>query len=543
MNGRALRRKRRNSSLRLTSLKRKKTMEQIDDATSGRRYGPSFHDNKQGYNDNNSQNKDSLADSRTFLPSQTFVDADPLRRDRSSLSILPHVVKQSAPEATTYILAGTNDNSLTHLDFFRVNIEAAAKTLSPPSSFSFPSTSRNLPTTPPAPLQSDKTSTTEAFPVSSPPKFFFFSSSSSSPSPFSTPTHEPRRPPLITTAMSRRIANLNLPTGKGGAPTNVPQFLSSSTNLSTDSTDSQGSVRTQVPGSYHQQQASQLQAMQDEQWYGQIDNGALPFATPDLNSSSTFVSATPAAGKGLNPSVQPFAPPVGEGFASPSLGFANTPKAASYGPVNNGYSTQLKTTSGYGTYVPPQKQMSDYGVAVDGEHGGYDRRGSMGGYQQQNGGYTAPNPYGPGNGAVQYPAAHPYGSVQNGGPTAYDGASNHNPYGHYGQGAAMNAYGYQGHGQADNGYTNNTNYGAVNQTKVNTSMPFRLRIHYLPTSTVESRHTTVVRSPTQQLLRTLHPTWQLLQWSTRTKVSTPRSHLTKSKTAAQFNLPPAPLQE
>ena len=448
-------------------------MEQIEDSTSDGYYGPSFYDNKQHFSiaDNDNQNKDSLVDSRTILQAQPFVEADPLR-DWSSALFLPHVVKQSQPESTTYTLAGANDNSLAHLDFQKLNI----KTTAPPSS-SFPTTSQNFATPPPPlPLNSDDTTTnTGEFSTSSPPSFFLnfnFNPSSSSLifSPPSTPTHKPIRPRIITSAMSRRVANL--PTGKGGAPTNVPQFLSVGTNLSTDSTDSQGSVRTQVPGSYHQQHVQQ-QAIQEEQWYGQINNGALPFATPDLNSSSTFVSAV-QPGKGLNPNVQPFAPPsqsgYGSQFGSPSMGFAGmgmgAQKAGSFAPVNNGYSTQIKTASAYaginGAYVPPQKQISDYGVAVD---GGFDRRGSIGGYQSQNGGYAASNAYGQGNGAVQYSASGHYGGARNGGPHAYNTASNATSYGHYGQGAAMNGYGFHG-GQAENGYANNTNYGVggPNQT-------------------------------------------------------------------------------
>ncbi|KAK0109877.1 hypothetical protein ONS95_002548 [Cadophora gregata] len=466
MEGHVLRRKRRNSSLRLTSLKRKKTKEQIDNKTSGQCHGPSFQDNKQGFSDNHNQNKASLADSRTLLHHGTFLKADLLTGDRNSLSVLPPV-KQSAPEETIHTLTGANDYSLAYLEFSKLNIEAAPKTSPPPPcSFSSPPTLQTFATPPPPPLNNDTTTPTVALPASSPPSLLLnCTTSSTSLSPSSTPTHKPKRPPIITSKMSRRVANLNLPTGKGGAPTAVPQFLSVETNLSTDSTDSQGSVRTQVPGSYHQQ--SQQRAMQEEQWYGQIDNGALPFATPDLNSSSTFMSAVPGASKGLNPNSQPFAPPVGgEGYASPSLGFvAGTQKpASSYGgSVNNGYSTQLKTAqSFYGNYVPPQKQMSDYGMAVQNGHGGYDRRGSMGGYQSQNGGFPAPNPYGHGNGAVQYPASSTYGSAQIGGPPSYNGASNHNPYAHFGQRVAMNGYGYQTNGQTNNSYPNNATYGVAN---------------------------------------------------------------------------------
>ena len=455
-------------------------MEQFDDTTSdGYHHNPSFFDNKNHIDivDNDNQNKDSLADSRTFFQAQPFVDYDPLR-DWSSALFLPHAVKQSTREATTYTLAGASDNSLAYLDFQKLNIEATVPKTPPPSSSLLRSSPlQNFATLPPpSALNSEDATTTntEAFPASSPPCFFFnfnFSSYSSL-SPSSTPTHKPIRPGIITTAMSRRVANL--PTGKGGASTNVPPFLSVSTNLSTDSTDSQASVRTQVPGSYHQQ--SQQQAMQEEQWYGQINNGALPFATPDLNSSSTFVSAV-QPGKGLNPNVQPFAPPpqseYGSQFGSPSMGFAGmgmgAQKAGSFAPVNDGYSTQIKTSSAYGgingAYVPPQKQMSDYGVAVD---GAYVRRGSIGGYQSQTGGYTASNAYGQGSGAVQYPAGNHYGGVQNGGPHAYNAALNATTYGHYGQGTAMNGYGFHG-GQAENGHAQHASYGAggPNQTYQN----------------------------------------------------------------------------
>ncbi|KAL5317471.1 hypothetical protein ACEPPN_014566 [Leptodophora sp. 'Broadleaf-Isolate-01'] len=297
--------------------------------------------------------------------------------------------------------------------------------------------------------------------------------------------------------MSRRVANL--PTGKGGAPIVFPPFVSMATNISTDSTDSQSSVRTQVPGSYHQQPMAPAPPAQgtgtgreNEHYYGQIDNGSLPFATPDLNSSSTFTSMTSAAmGKGLNPNSRPFAPP-GEGYGSqfgsqygsPSMGHV-TPKPAAYAPVNggyaplnNGYATQLKP-AGYapppnGAYVPPQSKMTDYGVSANSGNGIWDRRGSVGGYQPQVGGnmagYPTSNLYGQGMGAVQYP----YGTNQNGGPPPlpYNAAPNTASFVQYGQGAGINGYGYQGPGQVDNGYANSANYSVANSNQNYPNNPY-----------------------------------------------------------------------
>ncbi|CZT13150.1 uncharacterized protein RCO7_06340 [Rhynchosporium graminicola] len=274
--------------------------------------------------------------------------------------------------------------------------------------------------------------------------------------------------------MSRRGGTL--PTGQGGAPSNVPQFLSIPTNISTDSTDSQSSIRTQVPGNFHQPAG---RGEHEQQYYGQIANGALPFATPDLTSTSTFSSVTPVqALRGLNPNSMPFAPPGGElggsqfVVGSPSMGFA-TPRLTGYPPINNGYATQLKSAGydnsnvGYG--MPQQNMMTDYGVSTNNGNGAYGGRGSMGGYQQQNaqnmGGYPAPNAYGQGMVAGQYPAPNHYGQNQNVGPPppAYNNAPITNSYGQYGQGAAMGGYGYQGpsQGQGGNGYGNTGHYAVA----------------------------------------------------------------------------------
>ncbi|KAL2069036.1 hypothetical protein VTL71DRAFT_15374 [Oculimacula yallundae] len=280
-----------------------------------------------------------------------------------------------------------------------------------------------------------------------------------------TPTHEP----IISKMDSRR--GVYLPTGRGSAQPSIPQFLTMPTNISTESTDSQGSVRTQVPGSFHQ-----------EQYYGQANNGAVPFATPDLDSMSTF--SAPAF-KGLNPTSMPWAPPGGEqsqfggsqyGMGSPSVGVA-TPRHMGYPPANNGYATQLKPTAynaAQGAYVPQQQKMSDYGISAHGGNGAYNGRGSMGGYQQPQqmggnmGGYPTSNVYSQGMGAAPYQPSNPYGPSQNGGPppSPYNAASMSNYNGQYGQGAQMGGYAYQGSGQVDNGYGNATNYAVGGQNQM-----------------------------------------------------------------------------
>ncbi len=223
--------------------------------------------------------------------------------------------------------------------------------------------------------------------------------------------------------MSRRIASL--PTSKGGAPLSgapLPQYIARQESMSTDSTDSQDSILTQTPGPYHmapstyQQEQNYVSAQQQQQQIG----GALPFATPDMNSSSTFQSMGTSALRSLNPNSTPFAPP--------QHSYHLDGKGPAYGPS------------------PPTTN-------------GYDMRSARGSYQQggaqldQAPSYPTPSTYGQAMSAVQVSSN---GSQYP--PIPYDVSTNPNPYSHFGQSGGMNEYNqYQ---------VSETNYGSVNSNQV-----------------------------------------------------------------------------
>ena len=203
---------------------------------------------------------------------------------------------------------------------------------------------------------------------------------------------------------------MSLPTGRAFAPAPIPQYIASEQQQSSDSIDSQDSVRTQIPLPYHlQSNASHGQ----NQGYGinsasgqQIGNINRPWGTPDLSGNATFENVRGGASRSsrsLNPNSAPYIPPG---------------------------------------YPPGFQSYDEQGVAMTSQ------------YQQsaQHGGMS----YQPNNAFAQ---AQVSGGVQL--PNSYNPTPTMNPYAHFGSGAGMN--GYNPYNQYNAGMGHPTNpYAASN---------------------------------------------------------------------------------
>jgi hypothetical protein len=103
-----------------------------------------------------------------------------------------------------------------------------------------------------------------------------------------------------------------LPTGRGFAPASIPQYITSEQQQSSDSVDSQDSVRTQIPLPYHL-------PTNDSQGYGfanassqQIGNNTRPWGTLGISGTAAFDKAHGGASgssRSLNPTSAPYVPP------------------------------------------------------------------------------------------------------------------------------------------------------------------------------------------------------------------------------------------
>lgn len=108
-----------------------------------------------------------------------------------------------------------------------------------------------------------------------------------------------------------------LPTGRAFAPAFIPQYITSEQQQSSDSVDSQDSVRTQIPLPYHlQSDAShgQNQSYGTTNTSGQlIGNIVRSWGTPDLSGTTTFgdvrSGASSRSSRSLNPNSAPYVPP------------------------------------------------------------------------------------------------------------------------------------------------------------------------------------------------------------------------------------------
>lgn len=203
---------------------------------------------------------------------------------------------------------------------------------------------------------------------------------------------------------------MSLPTGRAFAPAPIPQYITSEQQQSSDSVDSQDSVRTQIPLHYHlQSNASHGQ----NQGYGvnnasgqQIGNIARPWGTPDLSGNATFENVRGGASRSsrsLNPTSAPYIPP--------------------------GYPPGFQSYNEQGAAMTSQFQQSA-------QHGGMS--------------------YQPNNAFAQ---AQVSGGVQL--PISYNPTPTMSPYAHFGSGAGMN--GYNPYNQYNAGIGHPTNpYAASN---------------------------------------------------------------------------------
>jgi len=179
----------------------------------------------------------------------------------------------------------------------------------------------------------------------------------------------------------------SLPTGRGLAPTHFPQYLISAQQQSSDSVNSQDSVRTQIPLPYH---------LPNNATHGQNEGGYInSWGNPDLSGTTNFEdsrSGASGSSRSLNPNSAPYVPP---GYA---------PESQSYG---NHYGAGASMTS-------PFQQPAQ-----------------LGGVSHPNNGFTQ----GPYNEFVQgndSAGVHLQGQ--------YGNASAMNPYGHFGPAAGMDRY-------------------------------------------------------------------------------------------------------
>jgi hypothetical protein len=243
---------------------------------------------------------------------------------------------------------------------------------------------------------------------------------------------------------SDKMSKQGLPTGRGFAPAPIPQYIVSEQQQSSDSVDSQDSVRTQIPLPYHLPNDS-------SQGYGfmnssgqQIGNLTRPWGTPDLSGVSTFDNAHGGASgssRSLNPASAPYVPP---GYP-PTLQRYNSHGASMTSPFyQQAQQAHLGGMSIYPNNAFAQGQVSA-GAHLQGTYGGappmnpYSHFGSaagMNGYNPYNAGldnsYAASDgaspamshsstaqptyqslPYGPGTGAGITPPAE-YAPAQSG---------------------------------------------------------------------------------------------------------------------------------